>query len=310
VNGEFYLQIPPFLPLLTSFFYTTMGQWALPLFPVLGGLLTAVATYKLGILVQVKYSRLLLWATVFATPILFYSLELWDHTLAAAAAAWGVYSVARGVVSGRWQPVAWGSVAIGLGLGQRPEMYVFAIALAAGLFLVGWQRWNLWAAYVVGGVFATIPIWLLQYRWTGHPLGMAFAPHFFGYGIPESYPVTAYSGVALTRAIKISRLLLYIESRDVITFSAALLILVGVFVIILALRVPHWRKRSWLWSGLVLSGIGYGLFLWQSWENLLPGVLTTSPLFSLALAYVTRADDPLMGRPVYQPVFLPALWHF
>lgn len=307
VNGEFYLQIPPFLPLLTSFFYTTMGQWALPLFPVLGGLLTAVATYKLGILVQVKYSRLLLWATVFATPILFYSLELWDHTLAAACAVWAVYGTARGILSERWQPVVWGGVAGGLGLGQRPEMYVFAFALAVGLFLVTWRRWDMWAAYVIGGVFATLPVWLLQYRWVGHPLGMAFAPHFFGYGVPDVYAIMPYSELTITPTIKISRLLLYIEARDPITFLAALLILIGSFIIVLALRVPRWRNRLWLWTGLVISGGGYGIYIWQSLSNPLPGLLTTLPMFSLALAYVDREYDPQITRPAYPLIFAVTL---
>jgi membrane protein YdbS with pleckstrin-like domain len=303
LNGEFYLQIAPFLPLLTSFAYAVIGRWGLPLLPVLGGVLTAVATYKLGILAQAKYPRLLFWSTVFTTPVLFYSLELWDHTLATACALWAVYGLAHGVLSGRWQSIVWGGVAAGLGLGQRPEMYVFAIALAVGLLLTPWRRWRYWAAYIGGGILGTLPIWWLQFRWVGHPLGMAFAPHFFGYGKPKAYPVEAYSGVTITPAIKTGRLLLYIESHDPITFSAALLILIGAFVMIFALRIPRWRQRRWLWSGLALSGVGYSLFMWQSWSNLLPGVLTTFPLFSLALAYVDRADDPLPTRPVYQLVF-------
>jgi hypothetical protein len=79
---------------------------------------------------------------------------------------------------------------------------------------------------------------------------------------------------------------------------------------IFALRLPQWRKRSWLWSGLALSGLGYGLFIWQAWTNLLPGVLTTFPLFSLALAFVDRTDDPSPTRPVYQLVFITTLTFF
>lgn len=315
LDGEFYLSIAPFLPLLTSFVYVALGTWGLPLLPVAGGALTAVAAYQLGQLAQVKYPKLLLWTAVFATPVFFYSLELWDHTLATACALWAVYGVARGVASGRWLPVAWGGVAAGLGLGQRPEMYLFALALAVGLLLAAWPRWRLWAAYVVGGVCGTLPVWWLQYRWVGHPLGMAFAPHFFGYGVPEAYPVQPYSGVTLTRAIKVGRLLLYIEARDVVTFLAGLAVIVGAFVIIFALRVPRWRERRWLWSGLALSGLGYSLFLWQAWDNLLPGILTTFPLFALALAYVdgaddARADDDRPARLVYQLVFVTALTFF
>ncbi|MEZ4646180.1 MAG: hypothetical protein R3E31_26245 [Chloroflexota bacterium] len=157
------------------------------------------------------------------------------------------------------------------------------------------------------GVLGTLPVWWLQYRWVGHPLGMAFAPHFFGYGRPEAYPVQSYSDVTITQAIKISRLLLYIEARDAVTFLAALFVIIGAFLLIMALRVPRWRQRRWLWSGLALSVLGYGLFLWQAWDHLLPGVLTTFPLFSLALAYVDRSDDPRPTHRVYQLPFVTAL---
>ncbi|MCA9978353.1 MAG: hypothetical protein KC413_21480, partial [Anaerolineales bacterium] len=268
---------------------------------------TAVATYKLGVLTQVKHARWLLWAAVFATPVLFYSLELWDHTLAAACAMWAIYGLAHGIRSGRWQSVVGGGVAAGLGLGQRPEMYVFAIALAVGLLVAAPRRWRLWLAYIGGGVAATLPVWWLQYRWVGHPLGMAFAPHLFDYGRPQTYPVLPYSGMDIPPAVKIGRLLLYIEARDAATFLAALLVIIGAFIIVFALRVPRWRQRRWLYSGLVLSGLGYGLFLWQAWANLLPGVLTTFPLFSLALAYIDRDDDSEATRPIYQLVLVTAL---
>lgn len=37
LDGEFYLQISSFLPLLTSYLYVALGKWGLPLLPVLGG---------------------------------------------------------------------------------------------------------------------------------------------------------------------------------------------------------------------------------------------------------------------------------
>lgn len=307
LDNDIYLNITPFLPLFTSFLYGIVGKWALPIIPVLGGVATAVATYRLGVLAQIRYPKLLLWMTVLATPLLFYSLELWDHSLATACAMWSIYGLAQGTITRRWQPILWGGIAAGIGLGQRPEMYVYALASAVGFVLVTWPRWRDWVVYGIGGLIGALPVWVSQYVWVGHPLGMVVAPPLFGYGRPSAYPVQSYSGVTITPAIKIGRLLLYIESRDPWTFLAALLVLSGAFLLIFALRLPRLRKPQIVISSMVLSLVGYSLFLIQARDHLLPGLLTTLPLFGLALAYLDRDADNVQTRPVYHLVLIAAL---
>jgi len=283
LDGRLYFNITPFLPFLASLFYVVLGEWGLSVIPVLGGVMTAVAGHQLARLARLPRPMLVMVATIFATPLLFYSLELWDHSLAAALAMWAVVGVAAGVKRQAWPPIFWGGVAAGMGLGQRPEMVVFAIALGAGLLAVNWRRLPLLAT---GGLAGALPIWLLQWRWVGHPLGMVFAPMFFGYGRPPAYPVESYSGVAITPALRIGRLLFWVESRDPATFAALLLAVAGIGLIVLTVRVPGWRRPSLLWAGLAGMTAAYGLLLWRAGTDPIPGLISTLPLVGLSLAFV------------------------
>ena len=306
IDNQVYLNISHFLPWLASFLYASLGPIGLSIVPVLGGLFTAVAVYRLGVLAQIKHPHLLLWATVFGTPIVFYSLELWDHTLAAACAAWAVYGAASGIMNGRWQSLAWGGAAAGIGLGQRPEMYPFALALGMALIIVIWPQRQKWLAFIAGGIIATLPLWFLQYRWVGHPFGMAFAPHFFGYGRPESYPVQSYSGVPIPPAAKVGHLLFHI-SPQTITLVAVFSLIIGVFTLVFSLRLPALRRPLWVWGGLSLTLLGYGMYAIHAESNMLIGLITTFPLIAFALAYVEQSHDGSGVHPIYRLTWTTAL---
>ncbi len=307
LDGRLYFNITPFLPLIASFFYAIAGWWGVTVTPVLGGVMTAVAGYKLAKLARLPRPMLVMAATIFATPLLFYSLELWDHSLAAALAMWAVVGVAVGVERQAWLPILWGGVAAGLGLGQRPEMYVFAIALSVGLLAVNWRRLPVLA---MGGLVGVLPVWLLQWRWAGHPLGMAFAPNLLGYGRPDAYPVESYSGVTITPALRIGRLLFWVESRDPATFTALLLVVAGIGLIVLAVRVPGWRRPSLLWAGLAGMTAAYGLLVWRAGTAPIPGLISVLPLMGLSLV-VVNADGIYRLALTVTLVFLGlmlALW--
>ena len=304
LDDQLYLNISPYLPLLTSFLYHLLGPAALPTLPVLAGVATALATYKLGNLTRVRHPALLLWLTVLATPILFYSLTLWDHTLGTACATVATFTVAHGLHTGRRSSFFWGGLAVALGTAQRVEILVFALALLAGLLLVSGHKWKQWGAFVLGGVVGTAPLWAAQTIWFGHPLGVVFASHVFGYGVPAAYPVEAYANVTLTRPIKISRLLLYVEAADPIIFIAALASLTGAFLIVFMLRMHHWRRRGLVLGLLIGVLAGYTVFAAVAWQRELPGLITTFPPLALSLAFWNRSDEAEPGHLPYRFVYL------
>jgi hypothetical protein len=167
------------MPWLASWGYAAGGVPGMVLVPVLGGVLTAVAVYRLVRLSRLPYAHLVLWLTIFATPMFFYSVEFWDHSLAAAAAVWSTYFLARGLLHRERKWLLLAGMIVGIGLGQRPEMYIFALALGIGALLVSGRQWPSLLLVVLGGLITAVPIWLWQYSQVGHPLGMAMATNLF-----------------------------------------------------------------------------------------------------------------------------------
>lgn len=290
VDNEIYFAISPFLPLFASFFYVIMGTAGLPIIPVLGGVFTALAIYALAKLSSLRNPLLGFFITLFATPLLFYCLELWDHTIGTAFAMWGVYGIARGLQTEHKWPLFWGGVSLALALGQRPELYVFTLALAISTLIVSWPLWQKWLVIAGGGLTGLLPIWALQYLWFGHPLGMSTAPHLFGYGKPASYPVVPPQVPALSKA---GYLLLHVEPRSVLTFVTLMLVLAGTAIIVLNLR-SYKKQQPYLFAaGFILTTLGY--LLWPAVVlngRPLIGLLSTFSLLPLSLTYLDNNRRP------------------
>jgi hypothetical protein len=302
VAGEIFLQISPYFPLLVAGLYGWGGTAVLGIIPALGTLFTAVAVYHLTRLADLPRPLLAMWATALATPLLFYSLELWDHTLGVALAMWGVLGVAYGLQRGQVWALAGGGVALGLGLGQRPELYVFTVAVGLALLLLR-VGWRVITAVVLGGFLGAIPVWLSQWVWVGHPLGMAFAPHLLGYGVHSLVP----SSGSYPPIVKIWYLSLGSQSEGIFTLTATLLVLIGyIFLSYTLYRTPLAQPQG-LWLPLLLISVGYLLWLWQLQEGLIIGILPTLPLWVLGAVYPKRQFQAGFHRRLYAFIGLTTL---
>jgi hypothetical protein len=303
LNDNVYLNITYFLPLFVSFFYAWLGIGGLAIVPTLSGLATVLAIYKLAQLVELRRLYLILWSAILATPLLFYSIQLWDHGLAMACASWGVYGIAVGIQQQRWQPVAIAGLLTALGLGQRPEMYMMALALGLVLMVITWPRVRLTLAFIIGGVVGVLPIWWLQYQWIGHPLGILMT-HVSGYGRPESF---VFSCGGQARSVQIGSFLLYIDARDIWSIVATILVISGLFLLLFWLRLPVLQTNTVVYIALISVTIGYSLWGWRLWHYTLVGLITTFPLIGLSLAYVDKQEDSSDHYSIYQFVFWSAI---
>ncbi len=301
VGDEIFLEITPFMPWLASWGNAVAGVAGMMLVPVMGGVLTAVAIYRLAQLSQLPHPHLVMWLTIFATPMFFYSIEMWDHTLATAAAAWAVYWLVKGVYQAQKRWLLLAGMAVGLGLGQRPEMYMFALCLGGGFLLVNGRQWRLLLVVVGGSLITAVPIWWWQYQMVGHPLGMALATHLLGYGTAP----TLTAGVPdHPWFLKMSRKLFVVEARDPHTFVASLLVAIGLVLFLLNVRVEQWQRWGLWWSATAILLAGYGLFFVKTLTAYgLNGVLATFPLFVVTLLFVAREVDKRPLRIVYELVF-------
>jgi hypothetical protein len=308
IDDQLYLPVSPFFPLIVSWLYALVGGIiALPLVPALGGVLTGLMVYRLARLSGLPHSHFAFWGTIFATPLFFYSLTLWDHTLGTALALGGTYGMAKGLTERRWRPVFWGGLVIGFGLGQRPELYIFAIAIGLSLFVVSRFDWRVTTAAGVGGFAGVLPVWILQYFWFGHPLAPSIALNLFGYGRPDLW---AYNrGEVAPLFMRKALLLIYTVPRDLVTFLATLLVIFGLTFIVFTLRQRRWRKPRFLVGALGILGLGYLIYLFICWKHIIPGLLPTFPLLALAVIYINHREDTQSVQViVYRFVFFTALF--
>ncbi len=318
VEGEMYFNISPYFPLLTSFFYAAFGSFGLPIMPVFGSLLTAWATWRLVRLSDLPHASLAFFATLFATPMLFYAIVLWDHSLGTGLATLAVAGVAVGLIEGKRHAFVLAGIAAGLAIGQRPEIYLFAAALGISLLWVsttfregalvdqnvGYSlpRRSVWQPtllFAVSGLFTTGLVWWTQVLWVGHPLGMALAPHLLGYGAPTN--ILSSSEVPLLT--KISNLLLHTEPTAAWESWATAFVLIGGILLFVLLLTKTFHNRILLLLSITFSVIGYLLFAYGVLHSALIGIIPTFTLLPFALLYVGhKRDNAPQCRPIYRLV--------
>lgn len=306
IFDDIYFSISNFFPLLLSVTYVVLGWYGMALPMVLGGVMVATAVYLLAKVCELKRPFLWLWLAVFGTPIIFYTIQLWDHALATGFTTLGMALTAVSLKNGQPRPMAVGGALLGLALAQRPESYIFAVAAGIGLLIALRSQWRRMGWFVGGGLVGTAVSWLFNFYWTGHLLGLPLGSQVSGYGVPNVYPVTPYAGQTITPAIKMGRLLLHINARDPLTFSAALLLLVAIILIFFGLRVEKYGKTAVLWAGFGCAALAYLLWGVESFTQSIAGLLSTLPLIPIGLAYVQKEAEDASYR-IYQFVFFTAL---
>lgn len=301
INGRLYFNISPFYPILASFLYAGAGLVGLAFSPVIGALLNAWGALKLARAARLPHPRLVMWATIFASPLLFYSTQVWDHTLGTGLAVAGVALAAEGRQQRSWRRVTAAGLFLGFSMGQRPELYLFTGALGIAWMVTNGRQHQLTAGLVGGGLAGIIPLWILQQIWVGHFLGLATATNLLGYGRPAAYLATP---TGLPRSVELGNFLLHINARDPATFSAAVATLVGTGLFFFALRVPRYRSKSTIWSAALL--ILYGVAVWSviAWQNMVTGLISTLSLFGISIVYAGESEANRPTHSVYRFVFI------
>ena len=117
------------------------------------------------------------------TPIWFYSLVYWEHSIAAALCVWATVLCLRFLRTGRLRPLGTGTFLAGAAIWFRDDLYVFALVL---LVMLGWQIRNQGRGRTIrcgilglaGLLAALIPLWVLQQMTVGRPLGWHLSTHF------------------------------------------------------------------------------------------------------------------------------------
>ena len=146
------------------------GLRGLYVVPLLAGVGTMILTYRLSARTAPRLAWLAPALIGACSPMFFYSVELWEHTLAVlctTASVWlGVSATERSTA----MRYALAGLLLGLGIAVREELYAM---LVAGLVAVAWieRPRRIPAAFAagVGALIGLVPHWLLKQIEVGRP---------------------------------------------------------------------------------------------------------------------------------------------
>jgi len=170
---------PIYFSLIVSPFYRVLGGVGLYVLPLLGTLLTLIMSCKI---LNELGDRRRDWHSVlvvaFCTPIFFYSLTFWEHTLAVGLSTLAIYYLLR-ILNGQY--LKWGAAVSGMLLGVstilREEGYIIfaAIVVAMSLLIFRERAHSLKRTLlhlVLGWGAFMLPIGWFQYAMYGNALGI------------------------------------------------------------------------------------------------------------------------------------------
>ena len=291
----------PFV-VLSSFFYSLLGFRGLYLLPALATLGTMVVTYRLSRRIAPRTAPLALLLVGVLSPLLFYSVDFWEHTSAVFLTTLGLWWFVEAQIRGQTRWLLGAGLILGLAAWFRAEVY--ALIPACGLVLLWAERRRprrmvaCGLAYGAGLALILLPIWVFQAGAFGTPLG----PHLQNAVVPQ------VNGQA-ARRFNIHPLLLWTMKPVVATkllvpwtTSKSWTALVAGLVLLrlLAGRIPAWRRPlTWLLAGAASLG-AMGIVLRGVWEHWFTrNVVQSFPvvLFLLFLGLVPRPASIPSGSP-------------
>ena len=166
---QIYTWWPVGFPLITLPFYKLLGWAGLFFLPALAGAITVFFSSKITEVLShgsKNATRAAAIILALATPVAFYSMTFWEHTLSVACAVFSLYLI---LISEKGRSLAalfWGGVAGSLAIFFRPEAGLVILGVGIAFLVVNWRRA---IPYAIGGLLTTVP-WLLANLWlTGHP---------------------------------------------------------------------------------------------------------------------------------------------
>jgi hypothetical protein len=244
-DGKMFAVYPVFFPLLAAPLYQLFSYTGLYLIPLLSGLLIlAISGYIARLNSQNGVSPILLLG--FCTPLLFYSLLFWDHTLGALLFTLALLLVMRNFEQPRQLLMLLAGIVMGLAIWLRSELYVMGLVMPATYFFFGGRRLRHVVSLCLGTLIALAPLWLFQFLVYGDFIG-PHVGHFAWLG--EELPVTT------NRLAIIYYTLLEGSPNPVLSF----LFIMAFVASILTVRSPKLRTNSVLviiiFATLVLASI-------------------------------------------------------
>jgi hypothetical protein len=244
-DGRIFAVYPIFFPMLAAPLYSLFNYAGLYLIPLFSGLLTLIISGYISRLSSENGSSSILLLGL-CTPLLFYSLLFWDHTLGTLLFALALLLLMKDFEYPRQLSLLLAGIIMGLAIWIRSELYVMGLVMPVTYFLFGKRRFRHVAPLSLGIFIALAPLWLFQLFVYGDFVG----PHVGHLAwLGEELPVTT------NRLLIIYNTLLEGNPSPVLSF----LFIMAFVASILTVRSPRLRTNSALviivFAALVLASI-------------------------------------------------------
>jgi hypothetical protein len=178
VGGRLFSQYPPLFATLSTAPFHAFGPTGLYLLPLCGGLLALAGTARLGRAVglEPRAIALLVLLTGLGTPLWFYSVVFWEHTLVVALFVWAVTLALRYVGGAGEADWVAATALAAMAVGFRDESLLFWLLLVV-IVTVATPGRRLRGLTVAGGTLAAVllPLGLFHWKALGSPLGFHVA---------------------------------------------------------------------------------------------------------------------------------------
>jgi hypothetical protein len=305
LGDRVYFHFPITFSALSSLPYAVLGTRGLYLIPAVSTVLTAIVVYCWLSRWAPRWAVVSILLLSFGTPLFFYSLLFWEHTLTVLLTTVGVSLLSRRAVP-PWQAAVAG-MTLGLVCWLRSEFYLFALVVAGSwtavrIFGVGSKRGaervgaqpdprKSWRPELVtllglglGLVVVLIPLWVWQQAVYDRFLGPQLGWHVES-SQQVSRTLTELSDNIL--GVSYTTLVQGYPGRNPTIFLA-----IAFDLMVVVLWLPRLRRRSWLilFAGALLTLASLPALVYAN-EHVIRGLLPVSPLIALSLVPLRREQN-------------------
>jgi len=264
-EGQVYAVYPIIFPLLATPLYRILSYAGLYIIPLTSGLLTLVITCWLARLTGGSGISSII-VLGLCSPLVFYSLVFWDHTLGTMLSTLAIALVVKNLENARKPWLIAGGILVGLAIWVRSEIYVMGLVMPVALFLLASRRFVYTLSLCMGMLLALVPLWVFQFLVYGDFIG----PHVGHFAwLAEELPMTT------DRVAIIYHTLLEGNSSPVLSF----LYIMAFVASAMLFRSSRLRRRN------LLIIVNFGILAIVTIPNILEasagrplgGLITTAP---------------------------------
>jgi hypothetical protein len=179
-DGRLYPIFSPVFATVSAPLFKIFGYWGLYILPMASSILMLLGLVKtVDILGASNTAKV--YATILAgicTPIWFYSVVFWEHTIAACLCIWGISFCLRFLKHRFRRHLIYGAALATLSIYFRDELYSLCLVLLVTVTASArGKRAETAVSFAAAVIAAIIPLWLIQWKMIGQPFGFHLGTH-------------------------------------------------------------------------------------------------------------------------------------